>query len=101
MSPKKGRKNVRNIEVPTDTPAAFELRETDAYIKRREEEAEKEQKEERAREEARWAEPHNNTQRKQRQKRHQELTGVTVKWTQRVTKRWVHLNYNPGARKDI
>ena len=28
MSPKKGRKNVKKIEVPTDTPTEFELGDT-------------------------------------------------------------------------
>ena len=36
MGPINGRKNVRKIEVPTDTPTEFELRGTGADIQRRE-----------------------------------------------------------------
>ena len=60
MGPEKGRKNVRKIEVPTDTPTEFELGDTAADIQRREDreqrekEAEKQQREER--EEAKTAE---------------------------------------------
>ena len=36
MGPKKARKNVRNIEVSTDTLTVFELADTAADIKRRE-----------------------------------------------------------------
>ena len=50
MGLKKARKNVKKIEVPTDTPTEFELGYTAADIQR---EAEKQQREEREREEAR------------------------------------------------
>ena len=61
MGPKKLRKNVRKIQVLTDTPTEFELGYTAADIERRRvdreqrerEEAEKHQREEREREETR------------------------------------------------
>ena len=40
MGPKKGRRNVRKIEAPTDTPTKFELGDTAADIQRRREERE-------------------------------------------------------------
>ena len=46
MGPKKGRRNVRKIEVPTDTPAEFEFGETAADIQRRREEREQREREE-------------------------------------------------------
>ena len=38
MGPKKGRRNVKKIEVPTDTSTEFELGDTAADIQRRREE---------------------------------------------------------------
>ena len=40
MGPKMGRKNVRKIEIPTDTPTEFEFGDTVADIQRRREEIE-------------------------------------------------------------
>ena len=41
MGPKTSRKNVRMIELPTDTPTEFELRDTAAGIQRRGQERER------------------------------------------------------------
>ena len=46
MGPKKARKNVRKLEVPTDTPTMFELADTAADIKRRREEREQRERKE-------------------------------------------------------
>ena len=63
MGPKTGRRNVRKVEVPTDTPTEFELGDTATVLRREKtelrerEEAEKQQRQER--EEARRTEtPH-------------------------------------------
>ena len=46
MGPKKGRRVLRRIEVPTKTPPEFELGDTAADIQRRKEEKEAREKEE-------------------------------------------------------
>ena len=72
MGPKKGRKNVWRIEVPTDTHTESELGYASADIQRRMKERELRERAE------------------------------AVKWTQRVEERQAHLlNSNPGTRKDI
>ena len=70
MGPKKARKKVGKIEVPTDTPTELKLGITAADIQRRRherkqrkwEEAEKQQREERKREEARRVETPESTE---------------------------------------
>ena len=107
MGPKKSRKNVRKIEVPTNTPTEFDLGDTTAGIQRRREK--REQREgggrkttERGEEERGCKEGGNSTDGGgSGWKKDQELKGVKVKWTQRVEARPAHLNPNPGARKDL
>ena len=111
MGPKKSRKNVKKIEVPTDTPIELELGETAADIQRRRrkaieqmerEDAEKQQRKERDREEARKAETPQSQAEEAVAEKDQELRGVKkVKWTRRVEERSVHINRNAGARMDI
>ena len=48
MGPKKGRRNVRKIEVPTHIPKEFELGDTAADIQRKREEGEQRAREEEA-----------------------------------------------------
>ena len=68
MGPKKVRGNMRKIEVPTDSPTEFELRDTVADIQRRRNEREqrekaaKQQREKREMEEARRAETLQSTE---------------------------------------
>ena len=106
MGPKKARKKVGKIEVPTDTPTELKLGITAADIQRRRhereqrkwEEAEKQQREERKREEARRVETPESTE-EAVAKKDQELRRVKVKWTQRMEERPAHLNHNPGAQE--
>ena len=44
MDPKKGRRNMRKIDVPTDTPTEFDLGDTAADIQRKREEREQSEK---------------------------------------------------------
>ena len=46
MCPKKGRRNVRKVEIPTDTPTEFELGDTAADIQRQREEKEQRKRKE-------------------------------------------------------
>ena len=93
IGPKKGRKNVRKIKVPTDTPTEFELGDTaaDTQMRRKSRGG--------GGMPGRWK-LHSHTQRREWPKQDQDLRGVAVKWTQADEGR-AHFNHNLGARKDI
>ena len=106
---------MKKTEVPTDTPAEFELGDTAADIQRRSVEREQREKKEdkkkqtgqRDREEARWSEdtqqediaPTEETE----AEKDKELTGGKMKWTKREEEMAAKqlLIPNPGIRKDI
>ena len=98
--------DVRRIEVPTDTPTESELGDTAADIQRRRDksgrrERGKRQRKNRVRRGRRpGGRKHHSMQRRQWQKKVQELRGVKVKWIQRLEEKVTHVKHTPGVRKD-
>ena len=99
MGPEMAIKNVRKIEVPTDTPTDFQLGDIATDIPGRRERREQGEREGGSQEGENSTVPDRGGS-GQKRPRAERIESVKVKWTQRVKERPVHLlNIYSGAKR--